>query len=74
MIGEGDKVVFRYVYRGTHQGEFQGSAPTGKQGTVAGIAICQITGGRIEEAWVTSDVLGLMQQLGAVPGPGQSGG
>ncbi|NIO72292.1 MAG: ester cyclase [Anaerolineae bacterium] len=72
-IGEGDKVVVRYVYRGTHQGEFQGIAPTGKQVAVAGIAIYQITGGRIEEVWVASDSLGLMQQLGAVPAPGQGG-
>jgi len=72
-ISEGDKVVFRYVYRGTHQGEFQGIAPTGKQVAVAGIAIYQITGGRIEEVWVASDSLGLMQQLGAVPAPGQGG-
>jgi len=72
-IGEGYKVVVRYVYRGTHQGEFQGIAPTGKQVAVAGIAIYQITGGRIEEVWVASDSLGLMQQLGAVPAPGQGG-
>jgi steroid delta-isomerase-like uncharacterized protein len=72
-IGEGDKVVVRYVYRGTHQGEFQGIAPTGKQVTIAGIAIYQITGGRIEKVWVASDSLGLMQQLGVVPAPGQSG-
>jgi len=76
-ISEGDKVVFRYVYRGTHQGEFRGIAPTGKQVTIAGIAIYQITRerphGRIEEAWIAGDNLGLMQQLGAVPAPGQGG-
>jgi hypothetical protein len=72
-IGEGDKVIFRYVFRSTHRGEFQDIAPTSKQGTVAGIAIYQITGGHIEEVWVASDVLGLMQQLGAVPAPGQGG-
>jgi predicted ester cyclase len=50
-----------------------GIAPTGKQVTATGILIYRITGGKIVEEWLQYDVMGLMQQLGAVPTPGQGG-
>ena len=68
-IAEGDKVVTRWTGRGTHQGEFMGIQPTGKQATVTGISIDRISGGKIVESWTSSDTLGLLQQLGAVPAP-----
>ncbi|MFQ5996820.1 MAG: ester cyclase [Dehalococcoidales bacterium] len=67
MFAEGDKVVQRFTARGTHQGEFMGIAPTGKQVTIPGIAIHRITGGKIVENWVSMDMLGMMQQLGVAP-------
>ena len=69
MIGEGDKVVVRFTETGTHQGEFEGIAPTGKQVTWAEIAIFRMAGGRIVEGWMVEDRLGLMQQMGAIPTP-----
>ena len=71
MVGEGDKVVCRFTGRGTHQGEFQGVAPTGKQATLTGIVISRIVSGKIVEEWEVIDMLGMMQQLGAIPTPGQ---
>ena len=71
IIGEGDKVVVRYTARGTHSGEFRGIAPTGRKVTWAGINIYQVKGGKVVETWQLADALGLMQQLGVIPQPGQ---
>ena len=67
VIAEGDKVVHRFSGRGTHEGEWMGIAPTGKQVTVAGIIIYRVVGNKIVEEWIQYDIMGLMQQLGAVP-------
>ncbi len=74
MIAEGDKVVTRWSWRGTHKGEMWGIAPTGRQVTVRGISIDRLVGGKIVEEWIEMDNLGMMQQLGVVPPPGQGGG
>ncbi len=74
MIAEGDKVVVRFTGSGTHKGEFMGIPPTGKQLTMKAIAIHRIAGGKIVENWLQADMLGMMQQLGVVPPPGQAGG
>ena len=71
FAAEGEKVVLRFTFRGTHEGEFTGIAPTGKQVTMAGIDIFHITDGKIVELWYQEDTLGMMQQLGVVPQPGQ---
>jgi predicted ester cyclase len=73
LIAEGDKVVDRQTARGTHQGTFMGIPPTGKQITVTAMNISRIVGGKIVEHWVELDTLGMLQQLGVVPMPGQAG-
>jgi steroid delta-isomerase-like uncharacterized protein len=70
QIAEGDKVVTRWTCRGTHQGQFQGILPTGKQMTMSGITIFRMANGKLIEGWTNEDVLGMLQQLGAVPVPG----
>ncbi len=72
FAAEGDKVVLRFTFRGIHQGEFIGVSPTGNQVTMAGIDIFRIADGKIVELWNQEDVLGMMQQMGAIPEPGQS--
>ena len=67
LIAEGDKVVSRYAYLGTHQGELQGIAPTNKHIEKEGITIHRIEGGKIVEEWEQYDKLSFLQQLGAVP-------
>ena len=62
-----DKVVVRWIARGTHQGRFLGVAPTGKQVRVAGMTIGRIAGGKIVEEWCNWDALGLILQLGLIP-------
>jgi steroid delta-isomerase-like uncharacterized protein len=69
VIAEGDKVVIRVTGTGTHDGEFQGTPPTGRRVTATGVGIGRIEGGQIAESWAAYDALGLMQQLGALPGP-----
>jgi steroid delta-isomerase-like uncharacterized protein len=73
LLAEGDKVVQRWTFRGTHQGAFQGIPPTGKPVTLTGISIWRIEGGAIIESWHELDTLGLMQQLGVIPTPDQAG-
>jgi len=70
VIAEGDRVVVRWTWRCTHKGEFMGVAPTGKQATVTGMAIYRVAGGKCVERWVELSLVGLLQQLGAVPTPG----
>lgn len=72
-VAEGDRVVNRWVMRGTHRGEFMGVPATGKQLTVSGIDIFRIAGGKIVENRQELDVLGLLQQLGVIPRPEAAG-
>ena len=71
LIAEGDKVVARFTLRGTHKGEFMGVPSTGKQVTMTGIQIVRTADGRIAENWINLDALGMLQQLGVIPAPGQ---
>jgi steroid delta-isomerase-like uncharacterized protein len=73
QIAEGDKVVARFTMRGTHRGAFMGLAPTGKHVTLTGIGIFRVEEGKIAEFWENVDVLGLLQQLGAIPQMAQTG-
>ncbi len=73
LVAEGDKVALRMTFSGTHQGAFQGIPPTGKQITVSAIVIDRIVDGKLVEHWSQFDALGMLQQLGAIPQPGQAG-
>jgi predicted ester cyclase len=74
LIAEGDKVVAHWRSRATHQGEYRGIPPTGKEVDFRGISIYRIEGGQIAQSWSVVDQLGLMRQLGAIPEPGQAQG
>lgn len=69
-LAEGDKVITRGYFTGTHKGDFQGIPPTGKQVKVKYIDIWRVADGKMVENWVQMDQLGLMQQLGVIPTPG----
>ena len=71
VITEGDRVVERFHAGGTHQGDFFGIPPTGRSGMITGINIFRVVDGRVAEHWGNSDDLGLLQQLGVIPTPGQ---
>jgi predicted ester cyclase len=73
LIAEDDLVIARLTWRGTHQGDFYGIAPTGKEVTVTSIGLDRIVGGKIVEGWGELDMLGMMQQMGAMPSPSPNG-
>jgi steroid delta-isomerase-like uncharacterized protein len=70
LLADGDKVVQRWTYRGTHHGAFQGIPPTGREVMLTGISIWRVEDGKIVESWHELDTLGLMQQLGVIPASG----
>ncbi len=72
LVAEGDKVAVRLTVTGTHRGVSMGISPTGKHTTVTESAISRIVGGKIAEHWSETDMLGLLQQLGVIPAPGQA--
>ena len=72
QIAEGDKVVTRWTATGTHQGPLMGIVPSGKHVTITGITITRIASGKAVEDWVNFDTLGMLQQIGAIPAPGQA--
>ena len=74
VVAAGDKVLIRWTMNGTQEGEFAGIPPTGKQVTLTGFDLFRIEGGKIAEMWQEADQLGMMQQLSAVPEPGQQPG
>ena len=64
MIAVGDKVISRFIMRGTHEGEFLGIPATGNKVEVSGIMISRIENGKIVEHREEIDSLGQMMQLG----------
>ena len=71
IVAEGDKVVVRYTWTGTHTGSFMGIPPTNKKVTMWEIEIARVVGGKMVEVWSRSDNMGIMQQLGVISPPGK---
>ena len=69
QIAEGDMVVSRFTFSGTHRAEFLGIPATGKRVSVWGVVIDKVRGGKMAESRIIMDTIGLMQQLGVIPGP-----
>lgn len=69
QIAEGDKVVTRFEWTGTHRAEFFGVPATGRPVKVWGIVIDRLDGGKIKDTRIIMDALGLMMQLGVFPPP-----
>ena len=64
LIAEGDKVMSRFIVRGTHKGEYQGIPATGNKIEASGVMITRIENGKLVEDREELDALGLMMQLG----------
>lgn len=66
LFAEDDKVVVRWSWTGTHKEAFRNFPATGKAMTNHAIAIYQLKDGKVINAWMESDRLGFLQQIGAV--------
>ena len=67
-IEQGDIVAARMVLSGRHTGELMGAAPTGRQIAVGVATFLRFADGKVAERWQHGDNLGLLQQLGLIPG------
>ena len=65
LLADGDCVILRFIFTGTHHGAFLGIAPTGRRVTATGIGIVRFRDGRMVERWQNMDSVGLLQQFGA---------
>jgi steroid delta-isomerase-like uncharacterized protein len=72
LIAEGETVTARWSCRGTHKGDLNGIAATGKQFNITGVSNARFANSKMVEGWVNWDALGLMQQLGVVPELGKA--
>lgn len=73
-IAEGDRVVNRWGFRGTHRADFAGIPATGKAVAMTAITIVRFADGKVAEIWDEADALGLLRQLGVIPALGDAKG
>ncbi len=66
QIAEGDKVVTRLTSFGKHEGDLPGAPRTGNELRMTSITIHRIANGKLVEKWSEKDVLGFLQQIGAL--------
>lgn len=71
MVAEEDKVTAYLTVTGSHQGNFMGMPPTGKQVSYLQIHILRIADGKMVEHWEVRDELTMLRQLGMAPTPGR---
>lgn len=67
MVAEGDRVVSRFTWSGTHRGVFFGIPATGKSISVKGMVIDHVVAGKMVDSRMLMDSLSMLQQLGAIP-------
>lgn len=63
-VVEGEKIAMRQRWTGTHEGEFVGLEPTGREVDATSFLICRVVDDRIVETWVETDMLDVLGQLG----------
>jgi steroid delta-isomerase-like uncharacterized protein len=69
LVAEGETVVERNTVTATHKGVFNGIPATGRRVTWTEIDLYKLQNGKVVELWPEIDFLGLLTQLGAIPGP-----
>jgi steroid delta-isomerase-like uncharacterized protein len=65
QIAESDRVVTRWSFSGTQDGQLMGLPPSGKCVTVTGVAIDRIADGKLIESWLEMDAQRMLQELAA---------
>lgn len=72
LVATEEKTAQRMTCRGTHEGEIMGVPPTGETVEITATGITRFEDGKMVEDWSIVDMLGLMQQLGVAPEPGDA--
>ncbi len=70
QIVDSDRVVTRWIACGTHRGDLDGIAATGRTAQISGVYIHRLEDGQIAECWTSYDRFGLLRQLGLIPAGG----
>ena len=73
LVAEGDTVAGRLTMSGTHRGPLMGMPPTGRSVRQDHMHFVRFQNGKAIEHWGVRDEMGMMQQLGVIPGPEQAG-
>lgn len=73
QIAEANKVLTRFIWSGTHRGEFLGIPATNRSVRVWGMVIDRFETGKVKSTRILMDTLGMMQQLGVLPASLDSG-
>jgi predicted ester cyclase len=72
VVAEGDRDCARFTLSAVHRGDFMGVRATGRSAALTGITILRFDNGACVERWNQADMMGLLQQIGAIPAPAQS--
>ena len=67
QFAEGDYVATRSTLTGRHEGDLMGTPPTGREVSVSMLTISRCSDGRIAEEWEITDMVSLLEQIGAAP-------
>jgi steroid delta-isomerase-like uncharacterized protein len=67
VVAEGGRVAVRWTWTGTHTGTFRGFAATGKAVHDTGLVLYTFADGKVVDAVIETDRLGVLQQIGVVP-------
>lgn len=68
QIAEDNRVLTRFVWKGTHRGNFLGIPATNRAVSVWGMVIDQFDGTKVRSTRILMDTMSLMQQLGVLQG------
>lgn len=71
-VADDEQIIVRWTARLTHTGDYFGIPPTGKKCEITGMNTWQVRDGKAVEGWVNRDDIGLLQQLGVIPMPGEA--
>lgn len=69
IVAEDDTVAMRVTLRGVQDGEFMGMEPAGREFEIQNMVFTRIEDGKIAERWLQPDMLGMLEQLGAIESP-----
>jgi steroid delta-isomerase-like uncharacterized protein len=72
LVIAGDRVVGRFVYRGTHTGALMGIPASGNAVEMRSIDIWRVQDGMFAEHWDELNLMQVFQQIGALPPLGAS--